>query len=235
MVNPGQFIDRLQEVNRETREQFELNAVVFPESYFAGFKDYTGKLPAKNATGILGYQLEAIRELLIAVAKSGATELKNLHRPPLDEESGLIYQPSADMVARALPLEITFKGPERSVRRLISALAKNESHYWVIRSVRISNMKKEPPKTADAKFGVPAARNQREAAFEDIFRFGEEGEGDGAAKPEEAAEGEEPAAAPPAGPATGGNRILALILGNEELVVHLRLDLMMFLEAKPLP
>ncbi len=243
MVSPGQFIDRLQEVNRETREQFELNAVVVPDAFFAGFKDYTGKLPSKSSTGILGYQLEAIRELLLVLAKSGATELRNLHRPGLDEETGLVYQPSPDMVARPLPLEITFKGPERAVRRFVTSLVKSDNHYWAIRSLRIGNVKMNPPKTADARFGAPAARNQREAAFEDIFRFGEDSEGQAPPPPEE---GEQPApeaepppdasAAPaPAAAAPGENRILALILGNEELVVHLRLDLMMFLEPKPLP
>jgi hypothetical protein len=243
MVSPEKFIDRLKEVSQETRKQFELNAVVVPDGFFVGFKEYTSKFPTKSSTGILGYQLEAIRELLVVLAKSGATEVKNLHRPGLDEESGLVYQPAADAVARALPMEITFKGPERSIRRFISSLAKSESHYWVVRSLRISNMKMDPPKTADAKFNVPAARNQREAAFEDIFRFGEEGENDAPVEPVEGAQpGTEsaPPAAPvpapaPAAPAPGENRMLALILGNEELVVHIRLDLMMFHEPKPLP
>jgi hypothetical protein len=242
MVSPERFIDRLKEVNRETREQFELNAVVVPEAYFVGFKEYTSKFPSKSSTGILGYQLEAVRELLLVLAKSGATELRNLHRPGLEEESGLVYQAPPGMVARPLPLEITFKGPERAMRRFVSALAKSDTHYWAIRSLRVGNLKTNPPKTSDARFGVPAARNQREAAFEDIFRFGDESEGETPAPP---ADGEQPApqAAPPAGSpapapasaAPGENRILALILGNEELVVHLRLDLLMFLEPKPLP
>lgn len=235
MVSPQQFVGRLIEVNGETRKQFELNAVTFPEAFFMGFKDYTGKLPSKSSTGILGYQLEAIRDLLLVLAKSGATEVKNLHRPALDEETGLVFQPASNMAARPLPLEITFKGPESSVRKFVTELAKNENHYWVIRSLRIGNVKMDPPKTADAKFGAPAARGQAENAFDDIFRFGEQGEGDKAAQPVEG-EGAAPAApvAEPA-PAPGGNRILALILGNEELLVHIRLDLMLFLEPKPLP
>ena len=252
MVSPEQFIDRLKLVRKETSDELERNAVVFPDSYFVGFKDYTSKYPNKSATGVLGYQLEAIRELMLELAKSGATELRNLHRPDLEEESGIVFQAPAEMVARPLPLEITFKGPERSLRKFVSALAKSDSRYWVVRSLRVTNMKKEPPKTADAKFNAPAARNPAQPAFDDFLRFNEE-------EPAAGAEGEAPvapapqadptapdAAAPapapaaPAGPVAGdanpeGNRNLALILGNEELVVHLRLDLMMFLESKPLP
>jgi len=246
MVSPEQFIDRLMQVREETRAELERNAVVFPEAYFVGFKEYTGKYPNKSATGVLGYQLEAIRELILEFAKSGATELRNLHRPSLDEESGVVFQAPDDMVARPLSLEITFKGPERALRKFVSSVARNTNRYWVIRSMRVVNMKTDPPRTSDAKFDAPAARNPKQPAIVDFLRFAEDeptddGEGDATepgAPPDPAATNPDPT--PPAAPTAGGggpdgNRILALILGNEELAVHLRLDLMMFLEPKPLP
>ena len=246
MVSPEQFIDRLKMVREETRAELERNAVVFPEVYFVGFKDYTSKYPNKSATGVMGYQLEAIRELMLDFAKSGATELRNVHRPALDEESGVVFQAPADMVARPLPLEITFKGPERAVRKFVTSLAQSTNRYWVIRSMRVMNMKKDPPKTSDAKFNAPAARNQKQPAFDDFLRFAEDepaaGAEGGAAEPAPQPDPAAPDAAPaPAeDPVAGdgspeGKRNLALILGNEELVVHLRLDLMMFLEPTPLP
>jgi hypothetical protein len=234
MVSPEMFIDRLKKINEESINALNINAVTFPDGFFCGFKDYTSKLPSKSATGIMGYQLESIRELLLALAESGATEIKNLHRPPLEEESGLVYKPAADAVARPLSLEITFQGPERALRRFVTALSNTDNRYWVIRSMRIGNMKKDPPKTADAQFGAQAARNQQDPAFEDIFNFNE-------GEKKAAAEGAEVPAPPPAAPAPAvpaapeGGRILSLILGNEELLVHLRLDLLLFLEPKPLP
>lgn len=236
MVSPQEFVGRLIEVNQETRKEFELNAVAVPEAFFVGFKDYTGKLPNKSSTGILSYQLEAIRGLLVLLAQSGASELKNLHRPLLGEEEGKIYQPADDAVARPLSVEITFKGPERSLRKFMSELAQNQNHYWVTRSLRVGNMKMEPPKTADAKFDAPAVRDQQDNVFQDVFRFDNNEGGENTGQP---VEGEQPAAAP-AAPAAApavkdGDRILALIVGNEELLVHMRLDLLMFLEPKPLP
>lgn len=239
IVAPERFMDRLRKVNEETKEVAARNAMVVPDAYFCGFKDYTSKIPTRSSTGILGYQLEAIREVVLALAESGASELKNLHRPVLPEESGGSYKPDPSTVARPIPLEVTFRGPERALRHFVTSIANSKNHYWVIRSIRVGNLKKEPPRTSDAKFNLtqtPAPGAAAPANFNALFQFEEEG-----TKPaEKPAEGDDqvPAAAaepknPPA--AAADNRILALVLGNEELSVHIRLDLMMFLEPKPLP
>ena len=129
--------------------------------------------------------------------------------------------------ARTFPLEITFVGPEKSAREFLSSITQPENQFVVIRSLRITNEKKDPPRTADAKFDKPAAPAKAGAAA-DAFAGGFVLPGDDAAAPAAVPAEEAPKAAD-----TG--RILAQVLGNEQVQVFLRLDVLQFLPAKKLP
>lgn len=238
VVSPEKFIDRLKEVNDETVAACKRNALVLPDSFFCGFKAYTGKLPPRAATGVLGYQLEAINEVLLVLANSGATELLNLHRPLLEEETGKRFRALDQAVARPLPLEFTFRGPEKSLRNFVNTLSASDRNYWVIRSLRVGNEKKDPPRTSDAKFETRrAAADAAAPVFGNIFQFDDTPEEDAPAPETDGAEApkDAPQAPAPAARSEEGERILSLVLGNEELIVHIRVDLMMFLPPKPLP
>jgi hypothetical protein len=229
-VSPQDFTNRLKADNDEVRKALEDAGAVVPEPFFSGFESYKTTLARGNATGILGYQLGAIKELLLALAQTRPSALKNLHRPPLAEEQGGAYQPKSGEVARPLPLEISFTGPEKSLREFLSAVTKpGGKHYFVVRSLRVTNSKKEPPRAADAKFEAAATAAPTATPAAELFS--------GFVMPgEEAKPAEQPAATPAPAPAAGtGARILSQVLGNEEVQVFLRLDLMQFLPAQPLP
>ena len=237
-VTPQDFTNKLKSVNDEVVAAFKESGTVFPEAFFCGFENYKTSLARGESTGILSYQLGGIRGVLLALAKAGPSELKNLHRPLLEEENGRKFEPSPTAAARALPLEITFMGTEKSVREFISSITKPDEKFIVIRSLRIGNAKKDPPRAADAKFEKPAAPAP---AVGDIFGGGfvlpDEEPAEPAAGGEDKAEEAAPAAEPeaPAAQPTDSSRILSQVLGNEEVQVFLRLDLMQFLPAKKLP
>jgi hypothetical protein len=226
-VSPQQFTDQLKAVNDELVKAFAEANTKLPEEFFSGFERYKTELARSEATGILIQQLQSIRSLMLALAKSGPSELRNLHRPGLPEEEGRAFEPTPNQVARPLPLEITFTGPEKSLRQFLSAITKPESQYVVIRTLRVSNAKKDPPRAADAKFDKPAAAPAA-ADINNIF-------GGAFVLPEEGAEGGKAEPAPPPAPKADSSRILAQVLGNEEIQVFLRLDVMNFLPAKKLP
>jgi hypothetical protein len=231
-TSPQEFTNRLIAVDGELRKAFEASETALPDTIFWGFENYRTSLPRGNATGIMTYQLEGIKNVLLALAASGASELKNLHRPPLPEEAGNEFKPQPNAVARPLPVEITFRGPEKSVRAFLSSITKAEGQFNIIRSLRVMNEKKDPPKTSDAKFEKPVAAAPG-ADANNIFG------GAFVLPSDEPAEGEDatetaPAAPAPA-PAPSSNRILAQVLGSEEVLVVIRLDIMQFLPAKKLP
>ncbi len=227
-VSPAEFTNRLKAANDEVRKAFDDAGTQVPEPFFCGFEKYKTILAQGKATGILDFQLKGTKNLMLALAESGATELINLHRPVLAEEEGKEFKPQASDVARKLPLEITFKGSEKAVGGFLSSLVKTDGYYAVIRCLRVTNEKEDPPRAADAKFDRPTAPDV-EAPADDAFGGfvlpGDE------ATTEEAAPAEESAPAPVA----DSSRILSQVLGNEELQVFLRLDLMQFLPAKKLP
>lgn len=228
-VSPEAFTNQLKAANDEVRKAFSDAGATVPEAFFCGFENYKTSLARGNATGILTYQLDGIKKLMLDLAAAGPTELKNLYRPALPEQEGKAFTPGPNAVARPLPLEITFKGPEKSLRSFLSSIMKPDGYYVVIRSIRVANDKKDPPRAADAKFDKPAAAKAAAAASDPFGGFVLPGD-------EPAEEEEKPAEeAAPEPKAADSSRILSQVLGNEELNVFIRLDLMQFLPAKKLP
>jgi hypothetical protein len=227
-VSPQQFTDQLKAVNDELLKAFSDANTKLPEEFFSGFERYKTELARSEATGILIQQLQSIKTLMLALAGAGPSELKNLHRPSLPEEDGRSFEPKPAQVARPLPLEITFTGPEKSARQFLSAITQPDGQHVVIRTLRISNVKKDPPRAADAKFDKPAAAPAAvdpANIFGGAFTLPTEGEEE---------KKDEPVPPPPA-PKADSSRILAQVLGNEEIQVFVRLDVMNFLPAKKLP
>jgi hypothetical protein len=227
-VTPQEFTDRLLAANTEVRKAFEEGGTVVPEAFFVGFEKYKTTLAPGNTTGVLDYQLGGIKTLMLALAKAKPSELKNVYRPFQPEDEGQAFAPPATMTARPFPLEVTFVGPEKSAREFISSIVKQDNQYFVVRSLRVTNVKKDPPRAADAQFDKAAAKPA--AAASDPFAGGFVLPGD-----------EKPAGAPekpadaPAPKAADSSRILSQVLGNEQVQVFLRLDLLEFLPAKKLP
>ena len=227
-ISPQEFTDRLKKADTEVRKAFEDAGTVLPEAFFVGFEGYKTSMARSNSTGILDYQLNGVKNVLLDLAKADPSELKNVYRPTLPEEEGQSYVTPENAVARPLPLELTFIGPEKSARDFLSSVVKLDNQYTIVRAVRISNVKKDPPRATDAQFEKAATAKAADAG--DAFGGGFVLPGDepAAAKPAVSA-----AAAPVAAPDTG--RILSQVLGSEEVQVFVRLDILQFLPAKKLP
>lgn len=248
-ISAQEFTDRVVAAVADARAAFAATDASLPEGFFLGFEDYrAGTLARETATPILNYQLGAIRELVVSLGEAGPSELRNLHRPRLPEETGQSWQRADGQIARELPLEVTFKGNEESARKFLTAIASSKDHFYVIRSLRIGNEKQSPPLAADAKF--EAAKTETPAAadtnpfggfvFPDAFGDEEEGEDEPAAPADEPAEEPAPTATvsvPATRVAVDGDtsRILGQVLGSEEVYVFLRLDILQFLSPLELP
>ncbi len=225
-VSPQDFTTNLKATDSEIRKAFEDAGTTVPEAFFAGFERYKTTLALGNATGMLNYQLGGIKNILLELAKARPSEFRNLHRPALPEEDGQAYAAPANAAARPLPLEITFVGPEKSARDFLSAIVKPENQFIVVRTIRVMNAKKDPPRAADAQFEKPAAA--KPAGGDGAF-------GGGFVLPGDEPKPAEVAAAPAAPERADTSRILSQVLGNEQVQVFARLDILQFLPAKKLP
>lgn len=250
-LSPQDFTDHAKAASEEVGKAFEEAHTKLPEGFFLGFESYTGTLAREDATSLLDYQLGAAKELMLALAKAKPSQLQNLHRLKFAEEDGDKWQADPSDAGRPFPIEITFKGSESCVREFLSAMSKSPNYFYIVRSLRIMNEKQRAPLVADAKFETttPAAGAGKPGADP----FG--GAAGFVTPPEEPATPATPSATPPktpapvtpspavapapapaATPATADTgRILNQVLGNEELQVFLRLDVLQFLPVKPLP
>ena len=226
-VSPQEFTDRLLAANTEVRKAFGDVGATVPETFFLGFEKYKTTLAPEKTTGILDYQLGAIKSLMLALAKAKPSELKNFSRPSLLEEEGQAFTAAASAVARPFPVEISFRGTEKAVGQFISSIAKPDESFLVVRSLRITNEKKDPPRASDAKFEAPP--EAAPAAGGDALSGG-------FVLPSETPATGQAAAAPEAAAKTADtSRILSQVLGDEQVQVFLRLDILQFLPSKKLP
>lgn len=236
-ITPQAFTDRLKAANEQVSKAF--GETVLPENFFLGFESYRTQLAKTDATGPLLYQMDGVKAALLGLAEARPSALLKVLRVAVPEETGGNFQPAPNDVARFFSCEVTFKGSEQSARDFLNSLGATDSHYFIIRTLRIQNERETPPQVSDAKFETSVAE---EAAVAPANPFGD-------AFFEEPAVAEEPPA--PAGDAAPGaaepevpappaaeldtSRILAQVLGNEELIVFVRFDIAMFLPSKELP
>ncbi|NJM36450.1 MAG: hypothetical protein HC845_00420 [Akkermansiaceae bacterium] len=220
-VTPQAFADSLLAANAEVRQAFEAAGATLPEQFFLGFERYKTSLAPASTTGILNYQMDAVKKLMLALAAAKPAELKNIYRATLLEEEGQSFDP-ATTVTREFPMEISFLGTEESVRNFFTAISKTENGYFVVRSARFTNQKQQAPNLSEAKFetAAPAEDASSDSGGGDFLLPGEEAPAAGA----------DPAAA-----TTDSSQILSQVLGSEKIQVFVRLDLVQFLPVKKLP
>jgi len=240
-ISPAEFTTRLNETSEKLKALYG-DKIEFPEQWQAGFEAYTSSPPKDQATDFLSYELVAMEWIFTTLAKAGPSALLNVYRPKLPIETGASMEPEAPGNSRArrsrskvaskpyykLPLELTFRGKESTLREFLSALAGSKEHFVAVRSMRVSNSNPNAPSESDAEFdddGVDAAEEE-EGAFDAFsgFEFPEEEGGEDG--DEEAVEEEE---------VVEGQRILGQVLGAEELNVFLSLEIHFFRDDVELP
>lgn len=233
-INPQAFTNLLVEATQETKKKYAAEGLKIdgddadlPKGFYLGFENYVSTPAQGSATGILSYQLGAIREVHSILAAAKPSKLLNFYREPLLEEKGETYAPSATVPYRTMPFEVSFLAPESSLRDLINGLQQSSQYFFVIRSMRIVNEKQSAPKASDANFNDAEEVSSAEPAPAAVATF---------VLPDES----EPAAAAPAeapteaaASTTDSSRILKQVLGSEELQVFLRVDLVLFDEPQP--
>lgn len=222
------FTGNLKAADAKVREAFTASKTTLPDAFFLGFEAYKSGLAKEGATGILDYQLSATTDLFLALAKAAPSELKNVYRKELTEESGGTFD-AKDGVYRPLSMEVTFTGTERSVREFLTAIEGSDTYYYTVRAIRINNAKDKGPSQADAKFETAKPAG---GAADPFGGGGFVIPGETAPAPAGGAAAPKPAAAA-AAPETG--RILQQVLGLEEVSVFIRLDVLQFLPTKELP
>lgn len=224
-IQPQAFTDQLKQATAQVSHDFSKNKAVLPEDFFLGFETYKNQLAQSSATGALLYQLNGMKHVFDALSQAKVSELVRIYREPIPEENSQSFQAAPDAVARFFPFELTIRASEASLRQFVSSLGSFDSRYFIIRSIAVKNHNTSPPKISDAKFEASAPVPSSDASDNDFnteISFDElesEDEQEGSTAPVAAAD---------------SSKILAQVLGDEELDVFLRIDLALLLPAKQL-
>ncbi|MGB2091464.1 MAG: Amuc_1100 family pilus-like protein [Akkermansiaceae bacterium] len=243
-LTPGEFTDAMIKMQSDLRRAYQDAGTSLPEKFGFGFETYAKKQAAPYATAKLNYQLGAIQWLLEKLAENKPKSLINVRREFIDVERGLPAAPSKKSrrgrqspnpedleLFEAMPMEITFTAGESSVRNFLREMANSKQYLYAIRAIRIRNEKQNAPSAKDAAFPArqEPANEPIVGAFEQDNVFGDVGfaipEGDGVL--EEAGQVElQPETR--ADPESNDEYILKQVLGDENLNVHIRFDILFF-------
>ena len=245
-VDASGFSSRVKEVGDALKSLYTGKGIAFPEKWQLGFETYTISPPEDEATAHLNYELDGFKWLYTALADAGPSELLNVYRARLPVEDGEVVAPkptrrrgrqakTLPKSYQALPIELTFRGPESSLRKFLESLAGSKACFYVIRSVRIQNTKPAtPPKLSAANFEEEDPDEVDDGGDGEFIIPGEDG---GVEKDEDGLEEVDlnipapnlKAAAPK------GEQKLSRVLGAEEVNVFLQLELILFQDDIELP
>ena len=250
-LTPGEFSDARIKMQSELRKAFSKAGTSLPDKCAFGFEKYTSKQAAPYATKKLNYQLGAIQWLLEKLAESEPRALLNVKReilriekeaPPVPSKKkntrGRAASAEQQQILETMPVELTFIASESSMRDFLRAMANSKEYLYATRALRIRNENQNAPGPKDAVFQVSRenAGGIDSTPFEenDVFGqfaipgevFEEEGtsadteEGDNQLEPQKA-------------PELNDEHILKQVMGDENLIVHIKFDILFMKGDKP--
>lgn len=238
-ISVSSFADRLKNADASVRALFENNNVKLSEDAYLGFESYKGQAPIESATGVLAYELAAIEWLFSEIGQSGITAVSNFSRDELAVEKAASVAsksrkkktsskkskgkrsskdssgPALVTIAEKLPMSLTFKGPESSVREALQRIANSDKFFFETRVPRVKN-----PALVPSSSGVPVKKSvQASAPAASDDGFG-------------AVESDVPASS---ADSSASQQILHRVAGGEDVSVFLKLDLLLFSEEQTFP
>ncbi len=235
-VSPQDFTVSLKAATKEVTEALEPAGCEVPDDFLMGFERYSDNFATEKATGVMNYQLEGVKHALLKLADARPSQLIKVFREETSEERDGNSGVAPNDVTRRFGYELAFKGSEASAREFLNALGETDPYYYIVRVVKVVNERDEPPQVSDAKFEVKSALAPAETAAANPFggAFVLPGAEEPAVEEEDAVE-EEEVVEPETNDPNDSSRILAQVLGSEEIIVFVRFDLVMFLATKELP
>ncbi|MGB2402831.1 MAG: Amuc_1100 family pilus-like protein, partial [Akkermansiaceae bacterium] len=238
----------------ELRKAFNKAGTTLPEKFSFGFEKYATVQAAPYATKKLNYQLGAIQWLMEKLAENQPKALLNIRRELIGVEKGPPPVPTTkkkrgrggnkslgledSKILETMPVELTFTASESSMRNFLQAMANSKEYLYAIRTLRIRNENQNAPGPKDADFQTKSsiAVDREVTPFEgnDVFggfsvpgEVGEDGEAiiDGAAS-EDAREAS-------IDPDLDDEYILKQVMGDENILVHIKFDILLMKGQKP--
>ncbi len=253
-LTPGEFSDARIKMQTELREAYDKAGTLLPENFEFGFEKYASVQAAPHATKKLNFQLGAIQWLLEKLAENKPKAVLNLKRELLSVEQGPPPAPDRKKNARSrankvksaaeqqiletMPVELTFSCSELSMRNFLRAMANSKEYLYAIRAIRIRNENQNAPGPKDADFQVKK-KNADATEFNDFERndvF------DGFVVPSEALEEDEVVVDGegrvvqvdvPVRPELNDEHILKQVMGKENLIIHIKFDILLMKGQKP--
>lgn len=173
-MSPAQFQDKLRQAVTDVK-QLAGTATAFKEAdkFFLGFERYETTTPDTAAAPLLGRQLKAIQWLVTRFIENRASEIRELIREPLPEESGKAKETAPATPAKggkakvetpAVPLvvphsiEIKVLGEPAGLRTVLNEIVSATNQFYIIRRISfLSEQPKAPSRTVAAPAGDGAA------------------------------------------------------------------------------
>ncbi len=159
-MTPEGFQDKLKATKNTVVEKAAGVTELPKPKFFLGFDVYETRPPDKDAAEPLGHELKAIEWLFGKLIESRVTEVKNIKREPLPEESGKARgNERGDRKGRNLLtaniVEMTMQCRQESLAAFLNTLVSPKApQFYIVRSIRVKNQNEKGPPRVDANAGA---------------------------------------------------------------------------------
>jgi hypothetical protein len=167
-MTPEQFQDKLRAAVSEVQKLADEQKVGLFKDFYLGFPEYQTSPPRSEASPRLGWQLQAISLVIKKLIENRVTEIAELKRDPLPEESGSKPSPPArerggpgpeggtpEFVER-YPFNIVFKADQSRFRATLNQLSNTKEHFLIVETLKVVNEQATGP-ARGAKAGIGAS------------------------------------------------------------------------------
>lgn len=213
-VAPSEFSARVQSAADEVAALAAQENLTLPEGFALGFEKELSTPPQQSATGELSFQLGGIKWLVEKMVEANVAELRSLNRSQTVAEGAA--SPGAN-VAEPMVIDLVFSGREPAVRQLLSEMVSSDQYFFRIKYARVQNSANRAPSRKRIDFDEEVEEEEGDTEAAPSFLVEEAPAADDADDPPAADAG-----------AAAGERIVTQILGNEQVVVGARIELMLF-------
>jgi hypothetical protein len=169
-MSPEQFQDKLKAVRNSIVEK-AAGTTALPEKTFFGFEMYEGQPPTKEAATPLGHELKAVEWMFNQLIESKVTEVKDIKRAPLPEETkataGGKNQKGGKGLMSSHQFDMTLTCQQKSLGLFLNTLLGAKApQFYLLRSIVVKNsVPTGPPRAADAAAPKPGDNGQAAATY----------------------------------------------------------------------
>jgi hypothetical protein len=168
---PNEFQTRLRQATLAAQARARTTNVKLPDNFQLGFDEFARTMPDTAVAPLLGQELSQVQMLINVLLDAKVDSITAFRRQPLSQErrASATPTPTPSTIRGAKPsgtsaptliernvVEVTFKAPPSTVRKVVNEITSSTGQFFIIRSLYVHNEKDKGPPRERTTASAPA-------------------------------------------------------------------------------